>query len=207
MTESINQIKKQAFRYYYEDGLVELAVGGLFAIIGLNTWLISILPSGTPLSLAAWIALPILTIGGIIGVQWMVKSLKERLVHPRTGFIDYSTKPNPYRWYVIGGALAMVVVVALLPYEWLNRESVAGGTIMFLILVSIGAQVDLRRLITIGNLALVLGIGLAFLPGNEHAGLSLTYAGAGFALLVSGGFALRSYLSKNPLSAESGGSL
>lgn len=206
MTEQISNIQKQTFRYYYEDGLVELAVGALFAVIGLNTWLISILPSGTPLSLAAWITLPILTIGGIIGVQWMVKSLKERLVHPRTGFINYSTKPNPYRWYVIGGALAMVVTVLFLPFEWLNRESVAGGTLMFLILVSIGAQVGLRRLIVIGGMAGVLGISLAFLPGNEHAGLSLTYAGAGFALLVSGGLALRSYLSKNPLSAESGGS-
>jgi hypothetical protein len=206
MTENIEQIQKQTFRYYYEDGLVELAVGILFAIIGLNTWLISILPSGSPLSITAWILLPILTIGGIYGVQRLVKTYKEQLVYPRTGFIDYKTKPNPYRWLVIGGALAMVVVVWLLPFEWLNRESVAGGTIMFLVLISIGAQVDLHRLILIGVLSLVLGVVLAFLPGSEHAGFALTFVFTGLALITSGGFALRKYLTENPLPENAGGS-
>jgi len=194
MSESINQIQKQTFRYYYEDGLVELAVGLLFTVIGLNTWAISSTTPGT--------LLPILTIGGIFGVKYLVTTLKEKLVYPRTGYIDYSTKPNPYRWLVIGGALAMVVVVVFLPYEWLNRESVAGGTLMFLILVSIGTQVNLRRLIFIGGFALVLGIGLTFLPGSEHAGLSLTYAIIGMALLISGGLALKAYLTENPISEE-----
>jgi hypothetical protein len=204
MTENLKQIQKQTYRYYYEDGLVEIAVGSLFVVIGLNTWLISILPSGTPGSLAAWIILPILTIGGIIAVQRVVKRTKEQLVYPRTGFIDYSTKPNPYRWFVIGGALAMVIIVTLLPYQWLNSESVAGGTLLFIILVTIGAQVGLRRLIVIGGLALVLGLGLAFLPGSEHGGLALTYTGGGLAILVSGGLAWKNYLAKNPLLREEG---
>ena len=199
MSDPITELQKQTFRYYYEDGLVELAVGILFAVIGLNTWLISTAPQGTPLALAAWILLPIFTIGGIFWVQRFVKNLKERLVYPRTGFIDYSTKPNPYRWLVMGTALLLVVVIFVAPYSFLNRESVAGGTIMFIILVSIGAQVDLRRLIVIGALALVLGLGLAFLPGSEHAGLSLTYAGAGLALIATGAVAFRKYLAENPL--------
>jgi hypothetical protein len=181
-----------------------MAVGLLFAVIGLDTWLISILPEGSPLSLTAWITLPILTIGGIIGVQRLVPTFKERLVYPRTGYIDYSSKPNPYRWLVIGGALALAVAILVLPYEWLNRESVSGGTIFFIVLASIGAQVDLRRLMLIGGLALVLGISLAFLPGSEHAGLALTFTITGLALLLSGGLALRGYLAKNPLTDEEG---
>jgi len=205
MTDPIKDLQKQTFRYYYEDGLVEMAVGILFAVIGINTWLISVLPKGTPLSIAAWVLLPLLTIGGIIGVQRFVKNLKEQLVYPRTGFIDYSATPNPYRWVVMGTALLLTVVIFFAPYSFLNRESVAGGTILFIILVSIGAQVDLRRLIVIGVLSLGLGIGLAFLPGSEHAGLSLTYAGSGLALIATGALAWRSYLANNPLPVEGSG--
>jgi hypothetical protein len=206
MSEQITNIQKQTFRYYYQDGVVELVVGILFAVIGFNTLLISIAPGGSTLLTIAWIALPILTIGGVIGVQRLVKDLKERLVYPRTGFISYSTEPNPYRWLVTGGGLLLVLAVVVLPYEWLNRESVAGGTLMFITLVAIGAQVDLRRLILIGIMALALGLGLAFLPGSEHAGLSLTFAGAGLALLLSGGLALRRYLAENPLPEDPGDS-
>jgi len=199
MTNNINQIQKQTYRYYYEDGLVELAVGGLFVIIGLNTLFISIAPAGTPLATAAWILLPIFTIGGILGVQYFVKTFKESLVYPRTGFITYDKNPSPTRWLVIGTALLLTIVIFIAPYSFLNRESVAGGTILFIILVSIGAQVNLRRLIVIGVVALVLGISLAFLPGSEHAGLSLTYFGAGLVLLSTGAVALRKYLAENPL--------
>ena len=202
MTENLEQIKKQTFRYYYEDGLVEMSTGTLFTVIGLNTWLISILPSGTPLSIAAWILLPLLTIGGIIGVQRVMKRLKERLVYPRTGYIDYSTKPNPYRWFVIGGALLVAIAALVLPYQWLTRQSAGGGIIMFIVLASIGAQVGLRRLIAIGGLSLVSGISLAFLPGSEHAGFSLMFAITGVGLLITGGLALREYLGRNPQSLE-----
>jgi len=198
MSNEIDQIQKETSRYYYEDGLVELAVGILFAVIGLNTWLVSIAPKGTSLALAAWIALPILTVGGIFGVQRFVKNLKERHVHPRTGYISYDTKPNPYRWLVIGIPLVIVFLAILFPDSRLNRESVMGGILLCLILVSIGAQVNLRRLIAIGFIGIILGISMAYMPGSEHAGLSLTYAGTGLALLFSGGVAWRSYLSNNP---------
>jgi hypothetical protein len=205
MNENIDQIQKQTFRYYYQDGLVELAVGFLFAVIGIDTWILSITPPGTPIATAAWILLPIFTIGGIIGVQRFVKSYKDRLVHPRTGYIDYKTKPNRYRWLVIGFTLALTASVFILPYGWLKKGSATGGMILCVILTSIGAQVNLRRLIYIGLLGTVLGFVLAFLPYSENAGLALTFAFTGLALLIAGGLALRKYLAENPLPEDAGG--
>ena len=204
MSESIQDIQKQTFRYYYEDGLVEMAIGLLFAVIGINLWLVTIAPQGTVLAFAAWILLPILTIGGIFGVQRFVRNLKERLVYPRTGFIAYDTKPNPYRWLVIGIPLLVVVLILLFPDSRLNRESVMGGILLCVVLSSIGAQVSLRRLILIGISGLILGIGMAFLASNEHTGMALTFAGVGAILLASGAFAWRKYLAENPL-IEGGG--
>ena len=205
MSENIEQIQKQTFRYYYEDGLVELAVGILFAVIGLDTWLLSITTPGTPLAITAWVLLPILTIAGIIGVQRFVISFKDRLVHPRTGYIDYKTKPNRYRWLVIGFTLALTISVIVLPYGWLKKGSVTGGMILCVILASIGAQVNLRRLIYIGLLGMILGFVLGFLPYSENAGLALTFVFTGLVMLITGGLALRKYLAENPLTGDAGG--
>ena len=197
--DNITQIQKQTFRYYYEDGLVEMAVGLLFAIIGLDVLLISSAPPGTPISIGAWILLPILTVAGIYGVQRFVKNLKEKFVHPRTGYIEYAAKPNRYRWLVSGFALALAVSFMLLPYEWLQKGSVTAGMIFFVILVSIGVQVGLKRLIAEGILSFILGIVLAFLPFNDNASLVATFIPTGLLLILVGSWVFRKYRSDNPL--------
>ena len=197
--DNITQIQKQTFRYYYEDGLVEMAVGLLFAIIGLDVLLISSAPPGTPISIGAWIVLPILTVAGIYGVQRFVKNLKEKFVHPRTGYIEYAAKPSRYRWLVSGFALALAVSFMLLPYEWLQKGSVTAGMIFFVILVSIGVQVGLKRLIAEGILSFILGIVLAFLPFNDNASLVATFIPTGLLLILVGSWVFRKYRSDNPL--------
>ena len=197
--DNITQIQKQTFRYYYEDGLVEMAVGLLFAIIGLDVLLISSASPGTPISIGAWIVLPILTVAGIYGVQRFVKNLKEKFVHPRTGYIEYAAKPSRYRWLVSGFALALAVSFMLLPYEWLQKGSVTAGMIFFVILVSIGVQVGLKRLIAEGILSFILGIVLAFLPFNGNASLVATFIPTGLLLILVGSWVFRKYRSDNPL--------
>jgi len=197
--DNITQIQKQTFRYYYEDGLVEMAVGLLFAIIGLDVLLISSAPQGTPISIGAWILLPILTVAGIYGVQRFVKNLKEKFVHPRTGYIEYAAKPSRYRWLVSGFALVLAVSFLFLPYDWLQKGSVTAGMIFFVILVSIGVQVGLKRLIAEGILSFILGIVLAFLPFNDNASLVATFIPTGLLLILVGSWVFRKYRSDNPL--------
>lgn len=202
MSNPIQDIQKQTYRYYYQDGLVELAVGILFLVIGLDTLVISSLPPGSPAAIAAWIALPVLTIAGIFGVQRFVKNLKERHVHPRTGYIQYEAKPNHYRWLVIGFTFALTISVILVPYDWLRKGSVTGGMILCVILASIGAQVGLKRLIAVGATGLILGIIFAFLPFTDNASLAATFAAVGLILVITGGVAFQKYLNENPLPQE-----
>jgi hypothetical protein len=199
MSENIQEIQKQTFRYYYEDGLVEMAVGLLFFVIGLDTWLISITPQGSPLSIMAWILLPILTVGGIFGVGRYVKNLKEKFVHPRTGYIMYAAKPNRYRWLVIGFSLALAVSVLVLPYDWLQKGSITGGTILFVIMASIGAQVGLKRMIAAGALGMAFGVLFGYLPTTDPSSLAATFVATGIVIALIGAYAWRSYLASNPL--------
>ena len=204
MSNQIDQIQKQTYRYYYQDGLVELAVGILFLVIGLDTWVISSIAPGSPAAIAAWIALPILTVGGIYGVQRIVKQLKERHVHRRTGYVEYVPKRNPYRWVISGVALALILAVILLPYDWdwLLKGSVAGGVILCFILASIGVQVGLNRLIIVGALSLAIGVGFALSSLSDTASLAATLAVSGLILTLTGGTAFRKYLVENPTSQE-----
>ncbi|RLD98780.1 MAG: hypothetical protein DRJ13_10520 [Bacteroidetes bacterium] len=199
----ISKIQKQTFRYYYEDGLAELAVGILFLVIGLDVWLISSVPQGKPISITAWILLPVITVAGIYGVQRFVKNLKEKYVHPRTGYIEYAAKPNRYRWLVSGFALALAVSFMILPYGWLLKGSVTGGMIIFIILVSIGSQVGLKRLIAVGVLSFIIGIVLAFLPFSDNASLVATFLPTGLLLILVGSWEFRKYLADNPLQEAS----
>lgn len=200
MSNTIQEIQKQTYRYYYQDGLVELAVGILFLVVGLDTWVISSLAFGSPAAIAAWIALPIITIGGIYGVNRVVKTLKERHVHHRTGYIEYVPKRNPYRWVISGVLLALILAMILLPHDWdwLLKGSVAGGVILCAILTSIGLQVNLRRLIIVGALSLGFGIGSALSPLSDTSSLAATFAASGLILVFTGGAAFRKYLAKNP---------
>lgn len=202
MSHTIQDIQKQTFRYYYQDGLVELAVGILFLVIGLDAWAITSLPAGTPLSIAAWVLLPILTVGGIIGVQRFVKSLKERYVHPRTGYIEYAVQPNRYRWWVSGIALALILAVILLPFDWLQKGSVAGGTILCVVLVTIGYQVSLNRLMILGALSLTLGVGFALSSLSDNASLAAVFSAMGLILCLTGTLVFRKYLAENPTPEE-----
>ena len=202
MSNTIQDIQKQTFRYYYQDGLAELAVGILFLVIGLDTFLISSLSPGSPAAIAAWIALPILTIAGIYGVQRFVKNLKEKHVHSRTGYIDFAPRRNRYRWVITGVTLALIVAIIILPYDWVQKGSVSGGTILCLILATIGIQVDLKRLIVVGCLSLVLGVAFALPPLSDNASLAATFAAAGLVLTIVGGLSFRKYLTENPLPLE-----
>jgi hypothetical protein len=198
MADEIKELRRQTFRYYYQDGLVELAVGLLFLVIGLDTWLISSVPSGTTLATAAWILLPLLTIGGVFGVQRLVIKLKERWVYPRTGYVEYGAKPSPYRWLVVGASLVLVVATFVLPYPVLDKMSVIGGVLLFIILASIGVQIGLGRLVVVAGLALASGILFAFITDGEVVGITLTFAVTGAALMLAGGWGLQSYLAENP---------
>ena len=85
MTEQMDKIVKETYRYFYVDGLVETAVGLLFALIGMVLAGWAGFEEGSWLLKTAVIILPILIIGGTFGIKWLVGNLKERITYPRTG--------------------------------------------------------------------------------------------------------------------------
>jgi hypothetical protein len=201
MENQIEQIEKRTSRYYYEDGIVELGVGLLFALIGAVLLLIDGTRQGSALALVGWLALMVVTGGGVYGVQWEVRQLKERITYPRTGYVAYPDRPNKGRYVVVASAFALALVVLLLPYEWADKMSLIVGALLLVIHTFIGGRLGLPRMHVVGIIALLVGFLAALFNLGDIPGVAATFGGTGLALMLSGGVALAGYLRANP-SAE-----
>lgn len=194
----VDEVVKQTYRYYYDDGLVELAIGVLFVLLGvvlLGWQYISVAPAIT-------IAVVTVTILLILVAPFLVKRLvqtvKSRVTYQRTGYVAYREgDPGVGRWLIVGGTLLLVILMFIFP-EWLNTMPFVVGALLALILALMGYRVHLWRFYLVAAIALITGTLLALFGTEEILGTALTFAATGMVLLVSGGIALLVYLSRHP---------
>lgn len=198
MSTQLEEIQRRTHRYFYEDGLVEMAVGLLFMVVGLALLLTGVTEPGSPLAGLVWIALAALVIGGAFTMQRLVARLKQRITYPRTGVVIYNTQPTRGRWLVVLAALALAVGQIFLP-EWASRMALAEGLLLAIILFYLGYRVSLTRLYLPALIAAGLGVAASLMVGSDIAGSAVVFGGAGAALLISGLAGLRRYLHHNPL--------
>lgn len=200
-TNNLDDLMRRPYRYFYVDGLVEMGVGSLFFIIGLFLLLMDAMQQASALAWVAGIGLVVLTIGGTYGVKWAIGAIKERVTYQRTGYVSYREQPDRGRWLVIAGALLLAVLMLALP-DWGRRMAFVEGALLAIILGYLGYRVSLRRLYVIGAVAFLIGLGASYFIVDEIVGSTVTFAGTGLALLLSGGLALGTYLRNNPPADE-----
>lgn len=194
----LDKVVKDTYRYFYIDGLVELAVGLLFVLIGLSMlgWVYT--DEGSMWRVAAVLLMPVLILGGTFSMKYLVRFLKERVTFPRTGYVRYKEgEPNVGRWLVIAVALGLVIVIWFLP-EWLSKIATIQGILLAVILGLIGYRVGLGRFYLLAAVALTAGIGASYLIANEIIGSLLTYVAVGGLMILMGGITLINYLRQHP---------
>ena len=203
MSEQMDKVVKETYRYFYVDGLVETAVGLLFALIGLvlagwagfeqDSWLLK----------TAVIILPILIIGGTFGIKWLVGSLKERITYPRTGYVAYRPgEPNNKRWLLPLFAALLVLLMFLFP-AWLNKMAFVQGALLAFILGVIGYRVALARFYLSAGIAFAIGLLATLFVANEVMGSAITFGGTGVLMLLMGLAVFATYLRQHPVQEAS----
>ena len=186
MTNNIDKVVRRTYRYFYDDGLVEMALGLLFISVGI--WLViwSGLTSSSLSGLFLAIGLPLLIFGSALIFKRVIKKLKERITYPRTGYVAYrQSQPDRGRWLFIGTAVLFTLLAVLLPGTF-NQMSVMVGALLGVILIYMGYRVEVRRFYLVGIIAIILGFGLAQSGIEEVLALGYLFTGAGVALLASG---------------------
>lgn len=204
----MKQVEQRVKRYWYTDGIAELASGGLFILLGIYFGAQGFLEQGSLVSVILQVSLMLVMIAGAFGVRWLVNILKTRLTYPRTGYVEYRVNENDAkvrRWVVVGVAMVIAIAsIVLIDYiRGLDSMVLVTGLLVGVVFIALrGRSSGLKRFYLLGGLAIALGVALSFSGLSQAYNLGLYYGLLGIAIVISGALILRRYLSENPLPVE-----
>lgn len=160
MSHDIDRIQQRVRRYWADDGLAEMAAGGLCIFIGLLSFAEASAPPGSSLARILAIGLPVLTIAGILLVGRVIGEVKARLTYPRTGYVAYRGTPAARR-VLAGLASGMIgaAMVNLLRSWQVSPDWTPGltGVSISLFLLYLGHTLGLMRFHILAMLSALTG--------------------------------------------------
>jgi hypothetical protein len=200
MKNDIDKVIQRTHRYWYEDGLNEIATGCMFVGCGLLLFMMYSVPPGSLLAPVLAIGFVILVAFGGLAVSRAVKAVKNRVTYPRTGYVSYRRPGSSGRPYVvwagvgIGLAVLGIILSKVHAPSWLGSMAMAQGLLMGAVLFYLGHRLGLTRFYVLAFLSALIGVVVA-LNGFEDALGSAAYFGEmGLVVTASGLFTLRTYL-------------
>jgi hypothetical protein len=205
--QDLSKVEQRVRRYWYNDGLGELASGSLIFLIGIylagHMWL----PKGSLGRAALDWGLIIFLASGVLAVRWLVNIIKIHVTYPRTGYVTYhSDHKSPWGIPLWIGVIAIALVFLLTPIReqvgmlsWLPVLSGLLIGVIFLVWASISG---LKRLLLLGLFAIGLGVALPLSGLVTGYNLALLCVAVGLASIISGALTLHRYLRDNPLPVE-----
>lgn len=208
MTDPIQIDLNRPQRYWYVDGLAEMAGGAVIFLIGLVYTVSGWLPQGLARGLLVGPGQIIVILGAGWLARWAVPRLKERLTYPRTGYVEYQRPVRSRR-------LARVFMVGLMGFAVSVLTAFLGrglperlwsffiGLTLALAFAYLGARIGLRRFYALAGFSLLLGAAGSWLNLIDPWSAAFIFGLEGLAWLVCGALVLRHYLrSTRPLAGE-----
>lgn len=208
MTNELHRIEKKARRYFYEDGLTEIALGLLLLVLGGYFHLQTVLPpdSAAGSFLTAGFVIIVLSASFLAGR--LIRVLKRRFVYPRTGYIAYRRKNRPRRRLIaalVGGVMGALLsaLIAIAPSVETWMPAINGFLFGFAALL-LANKVGLVRYHVLAASSAAIGFILTALGQGGIPGITLFYLIFGAAMAISGTAAFILYLLRSRTGAESG---
>ena len=197
MIAQVEGAPRRAVGYWFDDGLAEIGVGLLFLAVAALFAVEGLAPAGSlPASFSA-LGLPLVIIGGMLVVGLAVRTAKERLTYPRTGYVAYPRPGTARRVLagVIGAGVSFVLVLLLAARPSLQSAlgALQGGALA-IVFLALSLRTGLVRLAILGLVALGGGLAAAFFNLGASLGSALAFGAAGPAALLSGALILVHYL-------------
>ena len=209
MTSDIDKVIQRAHRYWYEDGLNEIAAGCMFVACGLFLFIMRFVRPGSPLAPILAVGLVILVSFGGLAISRAVRAAKNRVTYPRTGYVSYRHPGSSGRPWIIGSgvgiALAVLGIVLSKAHAptWLGSMSMVQGLILGAVLLYIGHRLGLARFYVLAFLSALIGVVVALGGFDDALGSAAYFGEMGLVLTASDLFTLRAYLSQTqPLVEE-----
>ncbi len=206
--DPVQNIAKRTQRYWYEDGIWEIAFGLTNALLGSFFLLTARIDWNGPLSILLMLLQMAVLLGLFLSMNRVVRFLKERITYRRTGYVAYR-RPAPSARLKKGlltallaaGMAALVGGLAAIQ-QTANRMPLVISVILAGALVYIGYRFSLVRLYLIAALTIGWGFALSFIPLGDLYSTGAFFAGYGLLVLLSGLGTLSIYLRRTRPASE-----
>ncbi len=207
-----NRLKKTQLRtiqYWFEDGIVELGIGGLFLLLGIYFYLQATLENKYWVEQLSASFVLVFVVGWYL-IDSFIRSAKERITFPRTGYVAY--KPDKNNKKLLRLVLAMIVGVLVSagllvmfssrPLGIDNMLPAATGLTIAIVLGVMGFYTSLPRFYIPAVFGLLCGVGLTMSGSENILGTTFVYLATAFVLIITGAIIFRRYLKVNPAPAD-----
>lgn len=209
MERPTGDLERRGKQYFYDDGITEMAAGGLFLAIAALFLVEALAPAGSLFPSFSAIGLVVLVAGGMWIIGAVVRYAKARITYPRTGYVRYRRAArSPQRRagaFILAAVISMGLTFALMATAPASDNLVVAilGLAIGAFLAYIGYQVGVGRFYILAAVSLVAGLGVSLAGVGEIMGNSIYFGVMAAALAVSGATALTGYLrSTSPTEGE-----
>jgi hypothetical protein len=208
MKDNFSEVEQRVKRYWFSDGIGELAGGGMFLLLAAYFGIPQFLGENNLLSVILQSSLVLVMLVDIFLVRWLVTVLKTRLTFPRTGYVEYRVDKNQAlrrRILTMAFAMVMAFLMVLLARSIQVVDStvfVTGIVVGVVFVILRGKSFGVQRFYFLGAISMVVGILLSFSGLSSGYSLAAFYGVMGIVVMVSGGMVLFRYLRENPLPTE-----
>ena len=200
--EEIKRTQQRTRGYWFSDGITEIVGGIALALVGLPMFL-SVRTGAEMLSTLALMAMILL----FPASARVVRFLKDRITHPRTGYVKYAAPSLNRRMKSAVSALAIAVAMVVLALVWgdFSLDGVVGRALLWGTGGGVGIAFAVRAIqmrmprfllsavVVFGGTAWLAVKGFGFIEG-----LGFLWMILGGASILTGLFALIAYLRKYP---------
>lgn len=197
--QQLDHYRRQANRYCFEDGFMEMVFGTIFLVMAIGMFLMFSVDHAY-----MWIV----TIGFLVvvfslafGASRLVGGLKERITYLRSGYVETGNHKAIPRWVEIAGALTIIGVSFVMPNDFPQPAIINAMGVTF-ILGTIAYRVGLSRLYGVMFLAIALGFVVFYIGDVDVIQAAGPFASTGVLLLISGGLTFYNYLHTHPVEAD-----
>jgi len=199
MSNPIDEYAKRTMRYWYVDGLAEIAGGVVVLLLALVFLIGGWMEPGPTTDFFLALGQPAIVLVGALVARKIVGRIKERVTYPRTGYVAYR-RPRSRRGLrlialTIGIAavfgVLFAVIANLIAIRWLPGIS---GAVIALLLAYMAYENGIRRFYYMAAFTLFLGLLVVSMGVPDTYTSSLFFGGFGVGWIVSGAVTLRNYL-------------
>lgn len=205
----LNKTQLRTIQYWFEDGIVELGIGSLFLLLGIYFYLQATLKNTYWVEQLS-VAFVLVFVVGWYLIDSFIRSAKERITFPRTGYVAYKSDKNNKKLLrlvlaIIVGVLVsagLLVMFSSRPLGIDNMLPAATGLTIAIVLGIMGFYTSLPRFYIPAVFGLLCGVGLTMSGSGNNLGTAFVYLTTAFVLIIIGAIIFRRYLKVNPVPAD-----